>query len=82
MKTAKEFMKNYGSIPSPFSSNASVTLYNSIQVEEMLTEFRKQSFEELGAKILDTSVCCKNGIKKLGESCTLNNNCIYPKCMI
>ena len=25
--------------------------------------------------------CIKNGIKKEGESCTLNNNCIYPNCM-
>lgn len=25
--------------------------------------------------------CIKNGIKKEGESCSLNNNCIYPKCM-
>ncbi len=25
--------------------------------------------------------CNKNGIKKEGESCTLNNNCIYPNCM-
>lgn len=26
--------------------------------------------------------CSKNGIKREGESCTLNNNCIYPKCFI
>lgn len=26
--------------------------------------------------------CSKNGIKKEGESCTLNNKCIYPKCLI
>jgi hypothetical protein len=25
--------------------------------------------------------CNKNGIKRLGESCTLNNNCIYPNCL-
>lgn len=25
--------------------------------------------------------CNKNGIKKEGESCKLNNNCIYPNCM-
>jgi|LakMenEpi03Aug12_release.lakeMendotaPanAssembly.Ray.scaffolds.fasta_scaffold3954843_1 hypothetical protein len=25
--------------------------------------------------------CSKNGIKREGESCTLNNNCIYPDCM-
>ena len=25
-------------------------------------------------------ICIKNGIKKEGESCTLNNNCIYPDC--
>jgi hypothetical protein len=25
--------------------------------------------------------CNKNGIKKEGESCTLNNNCIYPNCI-
>lgn len=25
--------------------------------------------------------CSKNGIKREGESCTLNNNCIYPKCL-
>ncbi len=25
--------------------------------------------------------CSKNGIKRLGESCTLNNNCIYPNCL-
>lgn len=25
--------------------------------------------------------CNKNGIKKEGESCSLNNNCIYPNCM-
>jgi hypothetical protein len=27
-----------------------------------------------------TRECSKNGIKKEGESCTLNNNCIYPNC--
>jgi len=26
-------------------------------------------------------ICSKNGIKRYGESCSLNNNCIYPKCM-
>lgn len=26
------------------------------------------------------SPCSKTGIKKQGESCTLNNNCIYPSC--
>jgi hypothetical protein len=26
-------------------------------------------------------ICSKNGIKRNGESCTLNNNCIYPNCM-
>lgn len=79
MKSAKEFMKDYGSIPSPFSSNASVTLYNSIQVEEMLNEFAKQSLKDfLVTSNKDT--CNKNGIKKEGESCTLNNNCIYPLC--
>jgi len=25
-------------------------------------------------------ICSKNGIKREGESCTLNNLCIYPKC--
>ena len=25
--------------------------------------------------------CSKNGVKKEGESCTLNDNCIYPKCL-
>lgn len=25
--------------------------------------------------------CNKNGIKREGESCSLNNNCIYPDCM-
>lgn len=25
--------------------------------------------------------CSKNGVKRDGESCSLNNNCIYPKCM-
>ena len=25
--------------------------------------------------------CSKNGVKRKGESCTLNNNCIYPKCL-
>ncbi len=25
--------------------------------------------------------CSKNGIRKEGESCTLNDNCIYPKCL-
>ncbi len=24
--------------------------------------------------------CSKHGVKKEGESCTLNNNCIFPKC--
>ena len=24
--------------------------------------------------------CNRNGIKKEGESCTLNNNCIFPNC--
>src|SRR5688500_17579677 len=27
-------------------------------------------------------ICSKNGVKREGESCTLNNNCIYPKCLI
>ena len=26
-------------------------------------------------------ICSKNGVKRDGESCTLNNNCIYPNCM-
>jgi hypothetical protein len=26
--------------------------------------------------------CSKIGIKREGESCTLNNNCIYPNCII
>ena len=25
--------------------------------------------------------CNRNGIKRDGESCTLNNNCTYPKCL-
>ena len=25
-------------------------------------------------------ICSKNSLKREGESCTLNNNCIYPKC--
>ena len=25
--------------------------------------------------------CSKNGVKRLGESCTLNNNCLYPNCL-
>ena len=25
--------------------------------------------------------CACHGIKKSGESCTMNNNCIYPKCL-
>lgn len=25
--------------------------------------------------------CYKNGIKREGESCTLNDNCIYPECI-
>jgi len=25
-------------------------------------------------------MCIRNGIKKEGESCTLNNNCSYPYC--
>lgn len=25
--------------------------------------------------------CCNNGIKREGESCTLNNNCSYPSCL-
>ncbi len=28
------------------------------------------------------SKCNKNGIKREGESCTLNNNCTYPNCKI
>ena len=31
-------------------------------------------------EIVKSKQCSKNGIKKEGESCTLNNNCIYPKC--
>lgn len=27
-------------------------------------------------------ICSKNGIKREGESCTKNNNCVYPKCLI
>lgn len=26
-------------------------------------------------------LCVRNGIKKFGESCTLNNNCQFPKCI-
>jgi hypothetical protein len=26
--------------------------------------------------------CSKNGIKRIGESCTMNNNCIYSNCQI
>ena len=25
--------------------------------------------------------CIKKGVKRVGESCTLNNNCIYPDCI-
>lgn len=32
-------------------------------------------------EIIKNKQCSKNGIKKEKESCTLNNNCIYPKCM-
>jgi hypothetical protein len=32
-------------------------------------------------EIVKNKQCSKNGIKKEGESCTLNNNCIYPNCM-
>lgn len=81
MKSAKEFMKDYGSIPSPFSSNASVTLYNSIQVEEMLNEFANQTLQDFFVRT-NEHVCSKNGLKKKGESCTLNNNCIYPLCAL
>jgi hypothetical protein len=34
-----------------------------------------------GNEIIMEKECVKNGIKKEGESCSLNNNCIYPKCM-
>jgi hypothetical protein len=27
-------------------------------------------------------VCKNNGIKRFGESCTLNNNCSFPYCMV
>lgn len=27
------------------------------------------------------TTCSKNGIKKEGESCSLNNNCTYPDCL-
>jgi len=27
------------------------------------------------------TTCSKNGIKKEGESCSLNNNCTYPNCL-
>jgi hypothetical protein len=26
--------------------------------------------------------CSKNGVKKYGESCTMNNNCAWPECLI
>jgi len=26
--------------------------------------------------------CNKNGVKKYGESCTMNNNCSWPECLI
>lgn len=26
--------------------------------------------------------CFRNGVKREGESCSLNNNCIYPNCKL
>lgn len=31
--------------------------------------------------ILNNLKCSHNGLKREGESCSLNNNCIYPKCL-
>lgn len=28
----------------------------------------------------ETFICIRNGIKRYGESCALNNNCSYPYC--
>lgn len=33
-------------------------------------------------KLINKNHCSKNGIKKEGESCTLNNNCTFPSCVI
>jgi hypothetical protein len=30
---------------------------------------------------MENKICIKNGIKRYGESCALNNNCLYPKCL-
>jgi len=31
-------------------------------------------------KLIKLNSCSKNGIKKQGESCTLNNNCVFLNC--
>lgn len=31
-------------------------------------------------KLINKNSCTKNGIRKEGESCNLNNNCAYPNC--
>jgi len=30
---------------------------------------------------MDKMKCSKNGLKIKGSSCSLNNKCIYPKCL-
>ena len=44
-----------------------------LSIEELFELFLKELENE--------QKCSKNGIKREGESCTLNNNCIYPKCL-
>lgn len=54
------------------------------EVEFELDEYNKVYGYKTAKVILPVKegVCSKNGIKREGESCTLNNNCIYPECLV
>lgn len=41
-----------------------------------------QACSEAINEVLDNLTCSHNGLKREGGSCSLNNNCTYPKCLI
>jgi hypothetical protein len=53
---------------------------NSITFEELTEKLKNQP--KLPDVINLQMECTKNGIKEEGSSCSLNNNCFYPNCLI
>jgi hypothetical protein len=77
LKNAFESGENYGKTWSEFYNTDSVS-----RVEAERTEDFNGFIQSLQPKTefeVEVKHIC-NGIKKEGESCTLNNKCTYPNC--